>query len=43
MTQPPDPDSLDWNRDRDGDMADYATDPADEPETEPYDPGQDEG
>jgi hypothetical protein len=42
MTQPPDPDDLDWDRETHGKMADYATDPDDEPQTEPYDPEQNE-
>jgi hypothetical protein len=39
MTQPPpDPDSLDWNAEEHGRMAEYATDAEDEPQTEPYEP-----
>jgi hypothetical protein len=41
-TPPPDPDNLDWDVDRDGRMAEHATDPEDEPETVPYEP-DDEG
>jgi hypothetical protein len=35
VTDPKPADDLDWDRARDGKMADYATD--DEPETVPYD------
>lgn len=37
----PDPDELDWDREAFGGMADYATDPDDEPTTEPYEPEED--
>jgi hypothetical protein len=43
MTTPPDPDNLDWNRDQHGSMADYATGPEGEPQTEPYQPEKDDG
>jgi hypothetical protein len=35
---PPDADALDWDSTKFGKMADYATDPEDEPETVPYEP-----
>jgi hypothetical protein len=41
--QPPDPDNLDWDPQRDGAMADYATDAEDEPETVPYNPDEPDG
>jgi hypothetical protein len=39
VTEPAD--ELDWNRERDGRMADAATTPEDEPQTIPYDPAGD--
>jgi len=39
VTEPDD--QLDWDRERDGRMADAATSPEDEPETIPYDPAGD--
>ncbi len=39
MTKP-DPDNLDWSIDRDGRMAQYATD--DEPQTVPYEPEEED-
>jgi hypothetical protein len=41
VTQPPDPDNLDWNVERDGRMRDHATAPEDEPETVPYEGDED--
>ncbi len=42
MTQPPDPDNLDWNSEEHGRMSEYATTPEDEPETIAYEPDEDE-
>lgn len=38
MSDPNTPDDLDWNIDRDGRMAEFAVEPADEVETVPYIP-----
>jgi hypothetical protein len=44
MTQPPDPNNLDWDVEEHGGMAEHATGPEDEPQTKPYqdEPYQDE-
>ena len=41
MTDPT-PDDLDWDVEKHGGMRDYATDPAAEPVTEPWEPDEDE-